>query len=274
MTESMPSVLQEIIAEKHREIATRKAATPLELIEHMIADADDTPRGFFEALQGKVNVGQNAVIAEIKKASPSKGVICEDFDPVRIAKSYEQHGAACLSVLTDEKFFQGSELYLESAREATQLPVIRKDFIIDPYQVYEARGMGADCILLIAACLSHEEMLALIRLAYDLGMDVLVEVHNLAELDKVAGLPVRMVGINNRNLHTFEVDLSTTLELAAQIPEEILVITESGIMSRADVELMSAAGIQGFLVGESMMRHAEPGEKLAELFEGNDFLVS
>lgn len=266
MTETMPTILQEIIAEKHREIAQRSKATPVELIEHVIGEQQDAPRGFFNALQRAAAANRPAVIAEIKKASPSKGVIRENFDPVAIAKSYEAAGAACLSVLTDEKFFQGSEHYLSDARDATQLPVIRKDFIVDAYQVFEARAMGADCILLIAACLSRDEMRDLTALAYELGMDVLIEVHNAEELNKIKGLPLRMIGINNRNLHTFEVDLQTTFALAADIPADIMVITESGIMTRADVERMLAAKIQGFLVGESMMRHEHPGDKLAELF--------
>lgn len=266
MTETMPTILQEIIAEKHREVKARRQATPIELIEHLIVEQQDTPRGFVNALQQAVQAQRPAVIAEIKKASPSKGVIREQFDPVAIAKSYETAGAACLSVLTDEKFFQGSEYYLSDAREATQLPVIRKDFIIDEYQVFEARAMGADCILLIAACLSTDAMRTLTTLAYDLGMDVLIEVHNIEELNKIMGLPLRMVGINNRNLHTFEVDLQTTLTLASHIPDEMMVITESGIMTRADVMLMLDAGIEGFLVGEAMMRDENPGDKLAELF--------
>lgn len=269
MTQDIPSILQEIVAEKHREIKSRSEKSPLALIEHLIADSDDMPRGFYRALAEKATKGQNAVIAEIKKASPSKGVICQDFDPVRIAKSYELHGAACLSVLTDEKFFQGSEDYLDAAREAVSLPVIRKDFIVDAYQVYESRAMGADCILLIAACLSHEQMADLTALSYDFGMDVLIEVHNQEELDKVKGIPVRMLGINNRNLHTFEVDLQTTISLAANLPtdvNELLVITESGIAQKEDVVLMNNHQIYGFLVGESMMRHAEPGEKLSQLF--------
>lgn len=269
MNKEIPSILQEIIEEKYREIKVRREKSPQALIEHLIADSDDIPRGFYQALLAKAANKENAVIAEIKKASPSKGVICEDFDPVRIAKSYQANGAACLSVLTDEKFFQGSEDYLDAAREAVSLPVIRKDFIVDAYQVYESRAMGADCILLIAACLSHQEMADLTALAYELSMDVLIEVHNQAELDKVKGIPVRMLGINNRNLHTFEVDLQTTIRLAQQLPDnpsELLVITESGIATSDDVALMNAHHIHGFLVGESMMRHSNPGEKLAQLF--------
>lgn len=266
MSDKLPTILEEIIAEKHREIAQRQEKSPQALIEHLIAEMDDAARGFYRALAETVQRGENAVIAEVKKASPSKGVICEDFDPVRIAKSYEKHGAACLSVLTDEKFFQGSEAYLDAAREAVNIPVIRKDFIVDSYQVYESRAMGADCILLIAACLTHQEMLSLTNLAYELGMDVLIEIHNQAELDKVIGIPVRMLGINNRDLHTFEVDLQTTTTLAAQLPDELLVITESGIAKKDDVLLMNKHHIRSFLVGESFMRQADPGAKLAELF--------
>ncbi|PIE42032.1 MAG: indole-3-glycerol-phosphate synthase [Gammaproteobacteria bacterium] len=266
MSQPLPTILEDIIAEKHREIEVRQKSNPVELIENIIVEQNDVPRSFYQSLKRRIDNQQPAVIAEIKKASPSKGVIREDFDPVAIAKSYENAGAACLSVLTDEKFFQGSESYLDAAREATQLPVLRKDFIIDEYQVFEARAMGADCILLIAACLSHEQMFSLTRLAYDLGMDVLVEVHNVEELDKTAGLPIRMIGINNRNLHTFEVDLNTTFELSMLIPDNIMVISESGIVDSNAVRLLTSAGIYGFLVGESMMRHNDPGEKLTELF--------
>ncbi|MGY0398940.1 MAG: indole-3-glycerol phosphate synthase TrpC, partial [Ostreibacterium sp.] len=217
---NIPSILQDIIAEKQREVAKNSQIMPVALIENMIAEAAvEVPRGFYLALREKIQLGQNGVIAEIKKASPSKGLLREDFQPADIARSYENHGAACLSVLTDEKFFQGSELYLDMVKNESALPVIRKDFIISEYQVFESRAMGADCILLIAGCLSHEEMLTFTRLAYELGMDVLVEVHNLTELDKIAGLPIRMVGINNRNLHTFEVDLSVTVELSSHFPE-------------------------------------------------------
>ncbi|MPV85154.1 indole-3-glycerol phosphate synthase TrpC [Ostreibacterium oceani] len=263
---AMPTLLEKIVAVKKAEVAERSEKIPLAVVEHMLAELNGPSRGFYEHLQKRVERHENAVIAEIKKASPSQGVIRENFSPVEIAQSFERHQAACLSVLTDASFFQGSEVYLEEAREATQLPVIRKDFIIDAYQVYESKAMGADCILLIAACLSQTQMLTFTRLAYDLGMDVLVEVHNLAELDKVAGLPIRMVGINNRDLHTFDVNLTTTFELAAQIPKEILIVTESGIHSREDVELMNTMGIYAFLVGESLMRHDDPGEKLDQLF--------
>lgn len=266
MNTNMPSILKEIIEEKHREVKANSAAIPLSVIENVIADETEHARGFYNALAHKIQYSENAVIAELKKASPSKGVIREDFQPIPIAKSYEENGAACLSVLTDKKFFQGSELYLDTVKSVSSLPVLRKDFIIDEYQVFESRAMGADCILLIAACLSYEELLHFTRIAYDLGMDVLVEIHNLQELDKIAGLPVRMVGINNRDLNTFEVDLSITTELVAQLPKEILAIAESGIHTREDVAVMNSVGIKSFLVGESLMREDDPGEKLAELF--------
>lgn len=266
MTETLPTILQEIIADKHAEVAEKRKLLPQEVVENIIAEQDDIPRSFYQALVARVQNSENAVIAEIKKASPSKGIIRHNFDPVAIARSYEENGAACLSVLTDEKYFQGSEDYLEAAREAVSLPVLRKDFIIDEYQIFESRAMGADCILLIAACLSHQQMYDMTRLAYDLGMDVLVEVHDMAELDKTAGLPLRMLGINNRNLHTFAVDLSTTFDLVPQIPMETLIITESGIATRDEVQLMNLATVRGFLVGESFMRDKNPGGKLAELF--------
>lgn len=266
MSSDIPSILKQIIAAKQTEVQDKMQTMPLAVIENMIADDQSSPRGFYNALTKKLDFGENGVIAEIKKASPSKGVIRQDFDSASIAKNYADNGAACLSVLTDEKFFQGSEIYLDEAKNACQLPVLRKDFIISEYQIFESRAMGADCVLLIASYLSHEKMMQLTRLAYDLAMDVLVEVHNLADLDKVAGLPVRMVGINNRNLHTFEVDLSVTVELTNQIPKEILVVTESGIATRDDVAIMNSSSVRCFLVGESLMRHANPGEKLAELF--------
>lgn len=266
VTTAMPTILEDIIAQKRREVQASMKAQPTALIEHLIADATASSRGFYGAMMRAVEGGRDAVIAEIKKASPSKGVIRKNFNPTAIAKEYERSGAACLSVLTDKAFFQGDELYLEQAKEATRLPVLRKDFIISEYQVYESCAMGADCILLIAACLSHASLLQLTRLAYDLGMDVLVEVHSLAELDKVAGLPVRMVGINNRDLHTFKVDLSITQELVPQIPSEILTITESGILTRDDVVLMNTVGVKAFLVGETFMREENPGDKYFELF--------
>jgi indole-3-glycerol phosphate synthase len=217
-------------------------------------------------MKKRLAAGQPAIIAEIKKASPSKGVIRPDFHPAAIARSYETHGAACLSVLTDCDFFQGCERYLEEARAATRLPVIRKDFIVDPYQVAEARAIGADCILLIVAALNDQELKRLSTLAADLGMDVLVEVHDRPELERALALDLPLVGINNRNLRTFEVSLNNTLELLDLIPSDRLVVTESGILAPEDVALMRSHKVHAFLVGESFMRAESPGEKLAELF--------
>jgi indole-3-glycerol phosphate synthase len=213
-----------------------------------------------------VAAGEAAVIAEVKKASPSKGVLREDFRPTDIARSYERAGATCLSVLTDVDFFQGADAYLGEARNACSLPVIRKDFIIDPYQVYESRAIGADCILLIAACLHDTQLSELTGLAHHLGLDVLTEVHDAAELERALAVPGRLIGINNRNLRTFDVSLHTTLSLIDAIPAERLIVTESGIHSRADVALMRRNGVNAFLVGESFMRAPDPGDKLAELF--------
>ena len=260
-----PDILKKIVARKREEIAERSAKTPEADLRARLADAD-APRGFVDSLLGKVDAGKSGVIAEIKKASPSKGVLREDFRPAEIARSYAQHGAACLSVLTDVDFFQGGDAYLQQARAACSLPVIRKDFFVDPYQVYEARAIEADCILLIVACLEDAQMRELNGLAQELGMDVLVEVHDGEELERALAMPGRMVGINNRNLRTFEVSLQTTLDLLPAIPEERLVVTESGIHTPADVQLMREHKVNAFLVGEAFMRAEEPGEKLAELF--------
>ena len=224
------------------------------------------PRGFAKAMQTKLDQGLPAVIAEAKKASPSKGVIREDFNPAQIAASYQAGGAACMSVLTDADFFQGHEDYLRQARAACNLPVIRKDFIVDPYQVYEARAIGADCILLIVACLEDQQMQDLAQLAEGLGMDVLVESHDAEELVRALKLSTPLVGINNRNLHTFDLTLQTTFDLLALVPEDRIVITESGIHTPADVVLMQNQNVNAFLVGESFMRASDPGAKLAELF--------
>lgn len=267
MNQELPSILQEIISEKHREVATRSEITPVALLENIIVEQNDTPRDFYHALQKKREINQPAVIAEIKRASPSKGIINDNVNPAEIAKSYEAAGASCLSVLTDEPFFQGSDSDLDAAREATTLPVLRKDFIIDEYQVFEARAIGADCILLIAACLTHEQMYTLTRLAYDLGMGVLIEVHSVDELDKIAGLPVRMIGINNRDLNTFEVDIETTFNLALMIPEDTLIVTESGIATSEQIRLFLSADINAFLIGETLMREESPGDKLKLLLE-------
>lgn len=238
---------------------------PLDELESWLANAG-AARGFEAAIAGKIEAKQPAVIAEIKKASPSKGVIREDFQPGTIAHSYENGGATCLSVLTDEDFFQGADVYLKEARAVTQLPVIRKDFIVDEYQVVESRVMGADCILLIAAALDFSQLRDLNELAQKIGMDVLVEVHNEAELEKVLTLPNRMIGINNRDLHTFKVNLDTTYRMLDRIPADKLVIAESGINSRADINNLLKKGVYGFLVGETLMRAEDPGSQLRELF--------
>ncbi len=261
-----PDILRKIIQRKQQEIAERKTkVTQQQLAE--IAEHASPVRGFVEAIESKINQGQAAVIAEIKKASPSKGILREQFVPADIATSYAQHGAACLSVLTDHDFFQGHEFYLQQARSACTLPVIRKDFIIDPYQVFEARAIDADCILLIVSALDDTQLLELSDLAYQLGMDVLVEVHNREELDRALLLNLPLIGINNRNLSTFETDLSTTLDLLGVIPEGNTVITESGIHTPADVALMRAHHVHGFLVGEAFMRADNPGEELSRLFD-------
>jgi indole-3-glycerol phosphate synthase len=260
-----PDILRKIVARKHEEIAERRAKISQAELEARLADADP-PRGFVTSLQARIDAGDAAVIAEIKKASPSKGVLREDFRPAGIARSYEQGGAACLSVLTDVDFFQGSDAYLQQARAACALPVIRKDFIVDPYQVVEARAIGADCILLIAACLDDDRLRLLNDLAHELGMDVLIEVHDGDELGRLLATDNTLVGINNRDLRTFEVSLQTTLDLLSSIPQNRLVVTESGILGRDDVRLMREHGVNAFLVGEAFMRADDPGGRLAELF--------
>jgi indole-3-glycerol phosphate synthase len=260
-----PDILNRINARKLEEVAQCKKVMPLDQLKALLHNQDE-PRGFANALAAKIAAREAAVIAEIKKASPSKGVLREDFDPAAIAASYESGGAACLSVLTDRDFFQGSEAYLKEARAACSLPVIRKDFIIDEYQVYEARAMDADCILLIAASLDDQQLINLNDLAHVVGMDVLVEVHDAAELERALQLSNRLIGINNRNLRTFEVSLETTLDLLKQIPDDRIVVTESGIHAADDVKLMRANAVNAFLVGEAFMRADDPGAKLAELF--------
>ncbi len=261
-----PDILKKIIARKHDEIAAGQAQVSQEEMAER-AQRADACRGFVDALRKRLDAGDAGVIAEIKKASPSKGVIREDFHPAEIAASYARSGAACLSVLTDRDFFQGSNAYLEQARAACALPVIRKDFIIDDYQVYEARAIGADCILLIAAALDDASMARLAALASELGMDVLIEVHDAQELQRTLPLGLPLVGINNRNLRTFEVSLNTTLDLLPQIPEDRIVVTESGIHCAEDVSLMRRHGVNAFLVGEAFMRAEDPGMRLAELFQ-------
>jgi indole-3-glycerol phosphate synthase len=264
---AVPDILQRILARKVEEIAERAAHSPLELLKDRCADADAT-RGFVHAMRARIDGGQPAVIAEIKKASPSKGVLREDFNPAAIAESYARHGAACLSVLTDIDFFQGADEYLQAARAACELPVLRKDFVLDPYQVYEARVLGADCILLIVAALGEGQMAELHGVARELGMDVLVEVHDGAELERAMKLDPGMIGINNRDLHTFNTRLETTLDLLPRIPKECLVVTESGIHSADDVRRLREHGVNAFLVGEAFMRAPDPGDRLAELFAG------
>jgi indole-3-glycerol phosphate synthase len=255
------TILERILEVKRGEIAAAKARVPLGEAQTR-ARAANAPRDFVAALHSR----KPAVIAEIKKASPSRGVLREDFDPASIARSYEKSGAACLSVLTDGEFFQGAAEHLTAARNACALPVLRKDFVVDPYQVFESRAMGADCILLIAACLSKDQMLELERSAQELRMAVLVEVHNRDELEAALALRTPLIGINNRNLKTFETRLETTLDLLRQVPPERTVVTESGILRTDDVALMRKAGVNSFLVGEAFMRAPEPGAALAELF--------
>ena len=260
-----PDILKKIVARKLEEIDERSANISIDQLKAQLDDAD-SPRGFVQSLKDKIAAGQSGVIAEIKKASPSKGVLREHFVPAEIAKSYADHGAACLSVLTDVDFFQGGDAYLKQARAACSLPVIRKDFIVDPYQVYEARAMSADCILLIVACLTDRQLTELNALAMKLGMDVLIEVHDAEELERALKVPNPMIGINNRNLRTFDVSLQTTLDLLASISDDRLVVTESGIHAPEDVALMREHNVNAFLVGEAFMRADQPGEKLAALF--------
>ena len=269
---TMSDILQKICAVKHEEVASALQKTPLAA---MRADAESRvlTRDFEGALRAKIAACQAAVIAEIKKASPSKGVLREDFIPADIAQSYAEGdgkrggvSAACLSVLTDKQFFQGSVDYLKQARASCSLPVLRKDFIVDAYQVYEARAMGADAVLLIAACLDDAQLRDFEAIAHNLGMAVLVEVHDAPELERALRLKTPLVGINNRNLRTFEVSLQTTLTLQQQVPQDRLLVTESGILSPADVQQMRSAGIHAFLVGEAFMRAPEPGQALAQLF--------
>ncbi|MEO8153810.1 MAG: indole-3-glycerol phosphate synthase TrpC [Rhizobacter sp.] len=261
----MSDVLDKIVAVKREEIAAARATRDLASLRRE-AEARIDVRDFVGALRGKIAAGRAAVIAEVKKASPSKGVLREHFVPADIATSYERHGAACLSVLTDVQFFQGASAYLEQARAACALPVLRKDFMVDAYQVFEARAMGADCILLIAACLDDAQMADLEAQAHAMGMAVLVEVHDGAELDRALRLKTPLLGINNRNLRSFEVTLDTTLGLMPRVPADRMLITESGILGRDDVLRMRAAGVHAFLVGEAFMRAADPGAALADLF--------
>ncbi|MEY2620995.1 MAG: Indole-3-glycerol phosphate synthase [Pseudomonadota bacterium] len=262
----MSDILQKIVAVKREEIA---AGLKKKSLAAMREDAESRilTRDFEGALRAKIKAGQAAVIAEVKKASPSKGVLRADFVPADIAQSYAEHGAACLSVLTDQQFFQGCNDFLKQARASCDLPVLRKDFMVDPYQVFEARAIGADCILLIAACLSDAQMQELEAVAGHLGMAVLVEVHDATELQRALKLKTPLLGINNRNLRTFEVTLNTTLGMLADVPADKLLITESGILQRSDVQTMRDAGVHAFLVGEAFMRAEDPGAALADLFQ-------
>ncbi|MBF6058143.1 MULTISPECIES: indole-3-glycerol phosphate synthase TrpC [Thiomicrorhabdus] len=265
---STPTILKKIIFRKLEEIQEGCDKIPLrEMKQKALMMTTSPTKGFANALQAKLDAGQSAVIAEIKKASPSKGILRDPFDPVEIAKSYEANGAACLSVLTDRDFFQGSNEYLQQVRAAVDLPIIRKDFIVDDYQVYEARVIGADCILLIAAAIGDAQMFELTETALQLGLDVLIEVHNEDELERALRLPLPMIGINNRDLHTFDVTLETTLNMLDKIPDDRIVITESGILGPDDVAKMREHHVNSFLVGEAFMRAENPGEKLAELFQ-------
>jgi indole-3-glycerol phosphate synthase len=261
----MSDILDRILARKVEEITERIARVPLAELSARIAGLPDT-RGFAAAVEAKIEAGLPAVIAEVKKASPSKGVIRADFDPAAIARSYELGGATCLSVLTDADFFQGSEDYLRQAHAACSLPVLRKDFTIDPYQVHEARAIGADCILLIVAALDDERLLELSLLAAELDLDVLVEVHDAEELDRALEIPAPLIGVNNRDLRNFEVSLETSVKLRARAPADRLLVSESGIATGDDIARLRSVGIDAFLVGEAFMRAADPGTELRKLF--------
>lgn len=263
----MPDILTRILARKTEELAERSARLPLAELSARVADLPET-RGFSAAIEAKIDAGLPAVIAEVKKASPSKGIIRPDFDPASIARSYELGGAACLSVLTDKDFFHGSEDFLQQARAACSLPVLRKDFVIDPYQVYEARVIGADCILLIVAALGDAALLELSLLAAELDLDVLCEVHDVEEMERALALPVPLIGVNNRNLRTFETTIDTSIELQSMIEYDRILVSESGIHTHDDIERLQSAGINAFLVGEAFMRAGDPGAELKRLFAG------
>jgi indole-3-glycerol phosphate synthase len=268
MTDNRQDILNIILQRKAEEISERsKKVGTQEIIRR--AEAADPVRGFIAGIEKRLADHQPAVIAEIKKASPSKGLLRDEFDPAAIARSYAAHGAACLSVLTDKDFFQGGEEYLQQARLACSLPVLRKDFIIDPYQVFEARAIDSDCILLIVAALDDQKLHALYKQAHELHMDVLMEVHDNTELERALATGARLIGINNRNLRTFETSLSTTIDMLDQIPDDRIVVTESGIHTVKDVRLLRDHNVNAFLVGEAFMKAEDPGEKLAELFQFN-----
>jgi indole-3-glycerol phosphate synthase len=264
MLSDTPTVLRRICDRKLEEIEERKTLRTLDTLKEQ-ALAQPAPRGFIDALRARANVGLPAVIAEVKKASPSKGVIREDFDPAEIAKSYETGGAACLSVLTDIDFFQGADSYLKSARSACQLPAIRKDFTLDPYQIWESRALGADALLLIVACLDDTQLADLYAEAREAHLDVLVEVHDRTELERALTLDLNLIGINNRDLHTFDTSLQTTLDLLSDVPVGVTVVTESGLHTAADMKLMLDHGVSTFLIGESFMRQPSPGDALSTM---------
>jgi indole-3-glycerol phosphate synthase len=265
MSSDTPDILVKILNRKHEEVAERSVSVSIDDLKQQCANADAV-RGFIRSIENKINNNQSAVIAEIKKASPSKGLLRENFEPAEIARSYAEHGAACLSVLTDKDYFQGDEEYLKQARSACDLPVIRKDFIIEPYQVYEARAINADCILLIVSALDDAGLQSLFDLAHELGMDVLMEVHDEQEMRRALKTGARLIGINNRNLRTFDTSLDTTLSMLDMVNDSHILVTESGIHTKADVQLMRDNNVHAFLVGEAFMRADNPGEKLAELF--------
>lgn len=265
MNKNPPDILVKILNRKLEEIAERSAITSLDALKEKLASADAV-RGFIKSIENKIANKQSAVIAEIKKASPSKGLLRENFNPAEIANSYATNGAACLSVLTDKDYFQGHEDYLKQARAACTLPVIRKDFIIDPYQVYEARVIDADCILLIVSALDDANLQLLLDLAHELNMDVLMEVHDELEMERALKTGARLIGINNRNLRTFDTSLNTTIDMMSMVNDNHILVTESGIHTNDDVQLMRNNNINAFLVGEAFMRAEDPGLKLAELF--------
>jgi len=265
MRSDTPDILIKILDRKREEIDERSVKFSIEQLKQQCESAD-VVRGFIRSIENKINSDQSAVIAEIKKASPSKGLLRENFQPAEIARSYTSHGAACLSILTDKDYFQGDEAYLKQARAACDLPVIRKDFIIDPYQVYEARAIDADCILLIVAALDDNNLQSLFDLAHELNMDVLMEVHDEQEMQRALKTGARLIGINNRNLRNFDTSLETTLSMLGMVSDQHILVTESGIHTKDDVQLMRDNGVNAFLVGEAFMRADDPGEKLAELF--------
>ncbi len=263
----MANVLDKIMATKATEVAQGKRIFSVADFEQKIAQ-QETPRGFINAIERSISQGQSAVIAEVKKASPSKGIIRPDFDPVQIARSYQQGGACCLSVLTDVEYFKGSADYLKQVKQVVDLPILRKDFMLDPWQIYESRAMGADCVLLIVACLNDEQLHNLYELAKKLGMDVLVEVHDEEEMDRALQTDAKLIGVNNRNLKTFETSLKTSKRLRNKVDDSRIIVSESGIHSSADIQYLQQQNIHTFLIGESLMRHQEPGEQLLKLLNG------